>query len=84
MIFDCIGFDIGEISFKNTYAKTSNARLDAQIEFVAPDDKHSRFWKMGCSYIAYYTAFARRIGELNSPTVHHLKDAHSNHKAIDV
>ena len=25
---------------------------------------------MGRSYIAYYTAFARRIGELNSPTVH--------------
>lgn len=30
---------ISLISFKNTPCKTSEARLDAQIKFVAPDDK---------------------------------------------
>ena len=30
---------ISSISFKNAPCKTSEARLDAQIKFVAPDDK---------------------------------------------
>lgn len=30
---------------------------------------------MGCSYIAYYTAFARQIAGLNSPAVHQFQVA---------
>ena len=54
------GVLISLISFKNTSRKTSEARLDVQIKFVAPDDK-LRF-------------FSRRVSvwRFESSKVHHF------------